>query len=63
MLKRPDGFCLKSRERGHDLFRGAMSVMMGREVCVTGIWVGGDLVIQERELRQTWVRQQVQREK
>lgn len=49
MLKRPGEFCLKSGERGHDLFRGAMSVMMGREVCMTGMWVGGDLVIHERD--------------
>lgn len=40
-----------------------MSVMMGREVCMTGIWEGGDLVIHERKLRRTWVGQQVQREK
>lgn len=49
MLKRPGGYCLKSRERGHDLFRSAMSVMMGRQVCVAGIWVRGDLVIHKRD--------------
>jgi hypothetical protein len=62
MLKRPAGYCLKSRGRGHDLFRGAMSVMMGRDTgerelgdTQEGRWGG--------ELRRTWLGRQVQREK